>query len=54
MLKHGIAEDGCVVGLITVQDNTMLKHSGAIVLVKDSLITVQDNTMLKPTRKKCL
>ena len=26
----------------------MLKHSGAIVLVKDSLITVQDNTMLKP------
>ena len=34
--------------LITVQDNTMLKHRGDWGLLSQSLITVQDNTMLKP------
>ena len=33
--------------LITVQDNTMLKHNFATQFILPGLITVQDNTMLK-------
>ena len=33
--------------LITVQDNTMLKHRRQTETCRKSLITVQDNTMLK-------
>ena len=36
-------------GLITVQDNTMLKLASAIACLLCCLITVQDNTMLKQT-----
>ena len=36
-------------GLITVQDNTMLKLYPGLILTLISLITVQDNTMLKLT-----
>ena len=34
--------------LITVQDNTMLKHIVRRLPYRRGLITVQDNTMLKP------
>ena len=34
--------------LITVQDNTMLKHNQKRIDYRQCLITVQDNTMLKP------
>ena len=33
--------------LITVQDNTMLKHNQKRIDYRQCLITVQDNTMLK-------
>ena len=39
-----------IFGLITVQDNTMLKLNTMIKYRFPSLITVQDNTMLKQLR----
>ncbi len=47
MLKQKGWENNQGAGLITVQDNTMLKPTPVRVLPRASLITVQDNTMLK-------
>ena len=51
MLKRCILCHPPRVGLITVQDNTMLKLHVLHALRNKSLITVQDNTMLKPEQK---
>ena len=48
MLKPAMLLFDFLIGLITVQDNTMLKRVRTILSSRDSLITVQDNTMLKP------
>ena len=47
MLKPAEAHNHTKCGLITVQDNTMLKLDIMIKYRFPSLITVQDNTMLK-------
>ena len=47
MLKRDIASLKVVAGLITVQDNTMLKLIAGRRSTLLCLITVQDNTMLK-------
>ena len=47
MLKHLIDFALCRFGLITVQDNTMLKPITGATSHSFCLITVQDNTMLK-------
>ena len=47
MLKHMEVYNTTGRGLITVQDNTMLKPAYDLKKLKISLITVQDNTMLK-------
>ena len=47
MLKPTGILSNVLSGLITVQDNTMLKHSLVQRMYCVSLITVQDNTMLK-------
>ena len=39
-------------GLITVQDNTMLKLRECFTISLIGLITVQDNTMLKPGKEQ--
>ena len=48
MLKPDERRDNQYGGLITVQDNTMLKLALPPSENAASLITVQDNTMLKP------
>ena len=48
MLKHNYTIFNGKNGLITVQDNTMLKLAQAYSTQLAGLITVQDNTMLKP------
>ena len=48
MLKLRGKESEMHGGLITVQDNTMLKLSSYYDYKIGGLITVQDNTMLKP------
>ena len=47
MLKPAYDLKKLKISLITVQDNTMLKHISYVPYVNLSLITVQDNTMLK-------
>ena len=48
MLKLILRPPNLCRSLITVQDNTMLKHMDCTFFTPTSLITVQDNTMLKP------
>ena len=47
MLKRTTVNRLYIVGLITVQDNTMLKLPSVYTVPFSCLITVQDNTMLK-------
>ena len=47
MLKLTFIGVFAIIGLITVQDNTMLKQGSYITSAQMRLITVQDNTMLK-------
>ena len=48
MLKRITEQRRKEIGLITVQDNTMLKPAVGVLHAFLRLITVQDNTMLKP------
>ncbi len=47
MLKLVFWRKSYIISLITVQDNTMLKHAFRYYIYNYGLITVQDNTMLK-------